>query len=148
MPVALPAPVAAERPYAKLFLGEGFDRVRSFLRRDVPPSAGALWCFLSENCERSTNALVAPQEVLADALKVDVRTIRRATAKLVELGAVVVFKVGTANCYALNPREVMRRREDHGRYWAFDARALIGRAENEAIMVKLKQAFPQSWDEE
>lgn len=141
-------PPAGDPEFAKLFLGKGFDRVRSLLRRDVSPAAGELWCFLAENCDRKTNALVASRDVLAGALKVDIRTISRATAKLVEIKAIVVFKVGSVNCYALDPREVMRRRDDHGAYWAFDARALIGRAENEAIMVKLKAAFPQSWEDE
>lgn len=136
-----------ERPFAKVFLGEGFDRMRSLLAEGVAPSVGKLWCFLAENCDRSTNALVCTQEVLAEALKVDVRTVRRATAELVAMGAMVVFKVGPVRAYALNPREVAKRAEDHGSYWAFDARALIGRAENEAIMVKLKQAFPRSWED-
>lgn len=135
-----------ERPFAKVFLGDGFDRMRSFLSGDVPPSAGRLWCFLAENCDRATNALVASQETLAEALKVDVRTIRRATAQLLKMGALVVFKVGSGRCYALNPREIVRRSEDHGKYWAFDTRALIGKAENEAVMLRLKQAFPQSFE--
>jgi predicted DNA-binding transcriptional regulator YafY len=72
-------------------------------------NVGRLYRYLQ--CAAGDHGIVwATLDALAEGLKVDKRTISRATATLVEQRALVVVRLGDAHGYVLDPRRLARRR--------------------------------------
>lgn len=88
-----------------------------------------VYVFLADNCGHD-NALVCTYDVICETLGLSERTIRRAIKDLEAGGHVVVFKIGTANAYVLNPAEVWKTVEEHKTFCAFNARTLVGKKSN------------------
>lgn len=124
------------------FYDKGIARVESLLELKGGPTVGKLWLFLVKMCGHE-NALVASSELLASHLGVTDRSIRRAAALLAASGAVVIAKVGNANCYILNDDEVWKTAEDHHRFCGFRAKALIGFDENPSLRARLTHLEPK-----
>lgn len=125
------------------FYDKGLSRVESLLELKGGPTVGKLWVFLVKMAGHE-NALVASSELLAQHLGVTDRSIRRAAALLADSGAVVIAKVGNANCYILNDDEVWKTAEDHHRFCGFRAKALIGFDENPSLRARLTHLEPKA----
>lgn len=131
-------------PFVKLY-GKGLERIRTLLDFKGGPSVGKLWLFLVEHCGHD-NALVASADVLAEALGVNERTVRRAVRTLEEGGALVVAKIGNANAYILNDGEVWKTYEDHKRFCGFRAKTLVGFKENPGFRARVSHMLPSTPD--
>lgn len=138
------AGVAEDRPKGESFVkvyGRGLERIRFLLDFKGGPAVGKLWLFLVEHCGHD-NALVASAEVLADALGVSERTVRRAAKALEDGKALVIGKVGNANVYILNDGEVWKTYEDHKRFCGFRAKTLVGFKENPGFRARVSHMLP------
>lgn len=122
---------------------KGWERVESLLTLKGGPTVGRLWLFIVKHCGHD-NALVVSTETLADALKVNERSIRRAVAYLVKAEALVVAKVGGANAYILNDGEVWKTYEEHHRFCGFRAKTLIGFKENPGFRARVSHLLPEA----
>lgn len=120
----------------------GWDRVEHLLTLKGGPTVGRLWVWLTRHAGHD-NAVVVTGELLAEVLDVHIRSVRRAAAVLVKAEAMIVAKIGNANCYILNPGEVWKTYEDHKRFCGFTARAVVGFAENKGLRARLSHVFPQ-----
>lgn len=122
---------------------KGWERVESLLTLKGGPTVGRLWLFIVKHCGHD-NALVVSTETLADALKVNERSIRRAVAFLVKAEALVVAKVGGANAYILNDGEVWKTYEEHHRFCGFRAKTLVGFKENPGFRARVSHMLPEA----
>ena len=104
------------------------------------PLAAQIYAFLAEHIDENTGAVVASQQLLAEELGVNERTIRRATAWLDEQHIVPRVKVGGAAVYAycLSPDEVWKSFDEAKDYAAFRTKTLARKADNGDIRRKLK----------
>lgn len=125
------------------FYDKGLARVESLLELKGGPTVGKLWLFLVKMCGHE-NALVASSELLAQHLGVTDRSIRNAAKRLAASGAVVIAKIGNANCYILNDDEVWKTAEDHHRFCGFRAKALVGFDENPSLRARLTHLEPKA----
>ena len=81
------------------------------------------------------------QEVMANSLGVHVKTIKRQTAYLEKVGALVRIRVGTGvYAYALDPEEVWKSWADRKEEAAFVTRTLVKKGDraNREVRRKLK----------
>lgn len=85
----------------------GWKRLRWLM--DVKPTAAQLYSYLAENMDADGGALVASQEVLAEACGVSEITVRRLTKWMEDAHVIVRIRVGSGvYAYALNPDEVWK----------------------------------------
>lgn len=132
---------APKRRFVKLY-GKGLERLDKLFTLKGGPTVGRLWTFLVKHAGHD-NAVVAPIDLIAEALGVNERSVRRAAAVLVKADAIVVAKLGNANVYILNDGEVWKTYEDHHRFCGFRARALIGFKENPGFRARLTHLLPE-----
>lgn len=128
------APQAPRGPHFTKLYAKGTAALKGLLA--TSPTAAQLYLFLVEQCGHD-NAVVCTYATLADELEMSERTIRRAVRLLEERQHVVIAKMGTANAYILNPQEVWKTYEDHKRFCAFSARALVSKTENGNLRQRL-----------
>lgn len=114
----------------------GWERIRSLMQMKGGPTVGRLWLWLQEHAGHD-NAVVVPVELLARELDVDRRSVSRAAATLQAGGALVIAKLGNSNVYIINPQETFRSYEEHKRFCGFQARAIVGFAENKGLRARL-----------
>ena len=82
---------------------QGWQRIRSLMSN---PTAAKVYAVLAEHIDPSCGAVVVSQDVLAEMVGVSERTIRRATAYLEEVLALVHIRVsGSVYAYALDPKK-------------------------------------------
>lgn len=125
----------------------GWNRVEKLFDMPGGPTAGKLWVFLAKHASHH-NALVVSIRTLASVLGKSERSVHRATAALEEAGALVVAKLGTANCYILNPSEVWKSAEDHKRFCGFSTRTIVGFEENAGLRARLTHFLAQAEEAE
>lgn len=130
-----------KRRFVKLY-GPGLERLDKLFTIKGGPTVGRLWTFLVRHAGHD-NAVVAPVDLIAEALGVNERSVRRAAAALVKADAIVVAKLGNANVYILNDGEVWKTYEDHHRFCGFRARALIGFKDNPGLRARLTHLMPE-----
>ena len=130
-----------KRRFVKLY-GTGLDRLDTLFQLKGGPTVGRLWTFLVKHAGHD-NALVVTVELIAEALGVHERSIRRAARVLEDAKAIVIAKLGNANVYILNDSEVWKTYEDHHRFCGFRARALIGFKENPGLRARLTHFLPE-----
>lgn len=128
-------------PWAQLH-PQGWDRIDHLMTMKGGRLAGRLWVFLGRRAN-GRNAVVVSQELLARQLEVDVRSIRRATASLVEQGAVRVWKLGSGRVYVLNPEETVRCGERGQRFIAFSSTAVVDFDENPKLEREIAEYLGQ-----
>lgn len=124
------------------FYPQGLERIRALLDFKGGPTVGKLWLFLVQHCGHD-NALVASLDVIAQALGVNERSVRRAASVLEAGGAIVIAKIGNANAYILNDGEVWKTYEDHHRFCGFTARTLVGFRENPGFRARVQHMLPE-----
>jgi DNA-binding transcriptional regulator YhcF (GntR family) len=116
---------------------KGWKRLQSLIRDN--PQGARIYSFLAEHMDGDCGAVVVSQDVLAEALDVHERTIRRITKKLEDDGAIVRIKVGTGvYAYALDPSEVWRSWDDKKAHAAFTTKTLVRKADRENGQVRRK----------
>lgn len=99
-------------------------------------AAAKLYVFLADKCGHD-NALVCTYDVLAEELEMHERTIRRAVRDLETRKHIVVAKVGTANCYILNPDEIWKTADENKRFCGFRTRTLVSTKLNPDLKKRL-----------
>lgn len=116
---------------------KGWKRLHHLIQTN--PAGARIYAFLAEHIDGSCGAVVVSQEVLAEALDVHERTIRRITKKLEDDGAIVRIKVGTGvYAYALDPTEVWKSWDDKKAHAAFTTKTLVRKADKENGQVRRK----------
>lgn len=115
---------------------KGWDRVEQLVTLKGGPTVSRVWLFIVKHCGHE-NALVVSIATMADALKVHPRSVERAVATLAKSDALVVVKIGSANCYILNDSEVWKTGEEDHRFCGFRAKALVGFKENAGFRKRL-----------
>lgn len=106
--------------------------------RVISENAMALkvYAFIAEHCDH-LNALVCPVEVMAEEFGVSGRTIIRATKWLEENGHICIAKIGTANAYVLDPRDIWKNYDQYKGYCAFTSRTLASKAQNKMLKQRM-----------
>lgn len=117
----------------------GWQTIRGMADNSV---AVKVYSFLAEHCDH-LNALVVAMDVLADELGVSVRTIQRATKFLEERGHLVILKVGTANAYILDAKDIWKNYDQYKGMAAFDARTLASKKHNKDLKRRLTHFMGQ-----
>lgn len=101
-----PDPEEKNRDFTQVY-PLGWRRLRWLM--EVKPSAAQLYTFIAENMDPDGGALVASQEVLAEATGVAEITVRRLTKWMEDNGVIARVRVGSGvYAYALNPEEVWK----------------------------------------
>lgn len=119
--------------------GKGWRRLQALIQ--TAPSAARVFAFLAEHVDGTAGAVVVSQEVMANSLGVHVKTIKRQTAYLEKVGALVRIRVGTGvYAYALDPEEVWKSWADRKEEAAFVTRTLVKKGDraNREVRRKLK----------
>lgn len=104
----------------------------AFRKRLMPKAQGSarLWLLLAEHIDPGVGAVVVQQQLLAELLQVDVRTIRRWEKELEDDDGLVKIPVAGRLCaYALNPQEVWRGYDTAKPYAAFLTKTLVRKTE-------------------
>lgn len=105
----------------------GFKRLRAMMKENA--GAASLYTFFAEHIDASCGAVLADQQFLADALAVNVRTIRRWIKWLEDAGAILKIPVAGKVCaYAVNPNEVWKGYDTSKDYAAFATKTLVGKS--------------------
>lgn len=104
------------------------------------PAAMRLYVFLAKSCGHD-NAVVATYAVIASAIGLSERTIRRAVRRLEEGEHVVVLKLGSACAYVLNPEEVWKTARGFKKYCAFRTQALVDFSSNPTLKRRLTHVY-------
>ena len=126
----------SNRDFTQVY-SKGWMRLRRLINTN--PSAARVYAFLAEHVDGVCGAVVVSQDVLADALEVHVRTIKRLTKALEDEGAIVRIRVGTGvYAYALDPTEVWKSWDDKKPHAAFTTRTLVRKQDRENSTVKRK----------
>ena len=118
---------------------KGWKRLQTLMRDNLP--AARIYAFLAEHVDGQVGAVVVSQEVMANSLGVHVKTVKRHTAHLESVGAIVRIRVGTGvYAYALDPEEVWKAWGDRKDEAAFITRTLVKKSDraNREVKRKLK----------
>ena len=116
---------------------QGWQRIRSLMSEN--PTAAKVYAVLAEHIDPSCGAVVVSQDVLAEMVGVSERTIRRATAYLEEVLALVRIRVsGSVYAYALDPKEVWRAWDCQKEQAAFLTRTLVKNGQNALVKRRLQ----------
>ena len=121
------------------FYSCGFERIKSLIEAKQP-TALKLYIFLAEHIEPGTGALVASQQLLAEELKVSVRTIKTVSKYLEDIGAIIRIRLGAGTVYAycLDPNEVWKSWDTSKKYASFNTKTLARQKDNGNIKRRLK----------
>lgn len=112
----------------------GWQRLQSLIRME--PQAARLYAFLAENMGPD-GTICASRPTIAEALEMGTRTVSRHVKTLEDMGAIIVLKLGTANVYCLDPKEVWKSFDNAKPYAAFNTRTLVGKSENPFVKRRL-----------
>lgn len=118
---------------------KGWARLQLLIRTDPP--AARVYAFLAEHMDGTCGVVVCSQDIMAEALNVHERTIRRLTKRLEDTSALVRIRVGMGvYAYALDPTEVWRSWDDKKEHAAFVTKTLVKKSdrENGNVIRKLK----------
>ena len=120
------------------FYSCGFERIKLLIEAKQP-TALRLYLFLAEHMESGTGAVVASQQLLAEELKVSVRTIKTVSKYLENIGAIVRIRLGAGTVYAycLDPSEVWKSWDNNKKYAAFNTKTLARQKDNGDIRRRL-----------
>lgn len=112
----------------------GWEKLDEIVQKDK--NAARLFAFFCKHMGPD-GAVTASRTTIAEALEITERTVTRYVKTLVELNALVVLKVGTANVYCLNPEQVWKSFNNAKPYAAFNTKTLVGKSENPFIKRRL-----------
>lgn len=119
---------------------KGWARLQHLIRTN--PSAARFYALLAEHMDPNGGVVVAAQQVLADLLGVNERTIRRLTKSLEDEGAIVRIRVGSGTyAYALDPDEVWRAWDVQKDYAVFRTRTLVSKTGENAVIKRRLQVM-------
>ena len=125
-------PAAKEPPYTKVY-GLGWQAMKGLV--SLSPTAAKVYMLLAEHSGRD-NRVIATYGVLADHLNLCERTIRTAIKILEDGKHIVVYKVGTANLYFVNPEETWKQAHDYKTFCAFPGAVVLVSKKQNPKMVK------------
>lgn len=112
----------------------GWQRLQTLIKAE--PQAARLYAFLAENMGPD-GTICASRPTIAEALDMGTRTVSRHVKTLEKLEAIIVLKLGTANVYCLDPREVWKSFDNAKPYAAFNTKTLVGKTENPYVKRRL-----------
>ena len=119
---------------------KGWARLQSLIRTN--PSAARLYALLAEHIDPQGGVVVAAQQVLADLLGVNERTIRRLTKQLEDELAIIRIRVGSGTyAYALDPAEVWRAWDVQKDHAVFRTRTLVSKGGENAVIKRRLQVM-------
>lgn len=126
----------ANRDFTQVY-PKGWRRIQVLIQES--PAAARLYAFLAEHIDGAVGAVVVSQDVMALELGISTRTVKRQTAALEEMGALVRIRIGTGvYAYALDPQEVWKSWDDRKDTAAFVTKTLVRKSDVENGSVKRK----------
>lgn len=128
----------ADTAFTKVY-EKGWRRLQVLIRE--APAAARVYAFLAEHIDGTAGAVVVSQEVMARALGVHVKTIKRQTKFLEDAGSLVRIRVGTGvYAYCLDPEEVWKSWADRKDEAAFTTKTLVRKSDraNREVRRKLR----------
>ena len=129
----------ANRQFVQVY-PKGWARLQSLIRTN--PSAARLYALLAEHIDPQGGVVVAAQQVLADLLGVNERTIRRLTKQLEDELAIIRIRVGSGTyAYALDPAEVWRAWDAQKDHAVFRTRTLVSKGGENAMIKRRLQVM-------
>lgn len=134
----MPTPTKAEGekaknpPFTQVY-PRGWDTIGGLADN---PAALKVYAFIAKHCDH-LNALVCPIEVLIEELGLSDKTIRRATKWLHDRKHLTILKVGTANAYVLDHRDIWKNYDEYKRYCRFGATTLVSKAQNKNLKARI-----------
>jgi len=124
--------------FAKIYAA-GWDTISGMADNAM---AVKVFAFIAKHCDH-LNALVCPIEVMADELGVSSRTITRATKFLEERKHLVIVKVGTANAYVLDPKDIWKNYDKYKGMVGFSSKVLAHKGSNIGLKRRLTHFLGQ-----
>lgn len=112
----------------------GWQRLQGLLRTE--PALARLYAFFAEHMGPDGTVCVS-RLTLSEALEISEKTISRHVKMLSDKGAITVLKIGNANVYCLDPREVWKSFDNAKPYAAFNTKTLVGKSENPFVKKRL-----------
>lgn len=112
----------------------GWRRLQTLLRAE--PALARLYAFLVENMGPDGTVCVS-RLTLSEALEVSEKTVSRHVKMLADRDAIIILKIGNANVYCLDPREVWKSFDNAKPYAAFNTKTLVGKTENPFVKKRL-----------
>ena len=129
---AAKAPKTGKTRFTQVY-DRGWDTISNLVEN---PMALRVYTFVAKNCDH-LNALVCSVDVIAEEIGCNERTVRRATKWLDDNGHLTIIKIGTANAYVLDPRDVWKNYDKYKGYCAFNARTLASKNQNKLLRQRL-----------
>ena len=127
-----PTPSGKTPHFAKIY-DRGWDTIAKIATNKT---ALHVYTFIAKHCDH-LNAVVCPVEVLIDELGYSKSTILRATKWLHDNKHMTIIKVGTANAYVLDHRDIWKNYDQYKRYCSFGATTLVSKATNKNLKTRL-----------
>lgn len=112
----------------------GWQRLQGLLKTE--PALARLYAFFAENMGPD-GTLCVSRATLAEALEISDKTVSRHVKMLSDLNAIIVLKIGNANVYCLDPKEVWKSFDNAKPYAAFNTKTLVGKSENPFVKKRL-----------
>ena len=101
-----------------------------------------MYALLAEHIDPQGGVVVAAQQVLADLLGVNERTIRRLTKQLEDELAIIRIRVGSGTyAYALDPAEVWKAWDVQKDHAVFRTRTLVSKGGENAVIKRRLQVM-------
>ena len=100
------------------------------------PELARVYAFFAEQMGPD-GTIAASRRTMAEIFNVSEKTITRHTKALEEMGAIIILKIGNANVYCLDPKEVWKSYDNAKPYAAFNTRTLVGKSENPFVKRRL-----------
>ena len=118
---------------------KGWARLQGLIRRTL---RRAVVCAFAEHIDPQGGVVVAAQQVLADLLGVNERTIRRLTKQLEDELAIIRIRVGSGTyAYALDPAEVWKAWDVQKDHAVFRTRTLVSKGGENAVIKRRLQVM-------
>ena len=129
---AAKAPLRGKKRFTQVF-DKGWDTIS-----DMAQNAMALkvYTFIAKHCDH-LNALVCSVDVMAEEFNCNERTIRRATKWLEDKDYISIVKIGTANAYVLDPRDLWKNYDRYRHFCAFHSKTLASKKQNGMLKSRL-----------
>lgn len=128
----IPTPKSTQK-FAKIY-GRGWQTIAEIGTKNR--TALRVYSFIAEHCDH-LNALVCSVEVMMEELELSKSTVLRATKWLHDNKHLTIIKVGTANAYILDHRDIWKNYDQYKRFCSFGATTLVSKAQNKALKTRL-----------
>ena len=142
-----PAPMhPVKEPTGQMKFAKVYSRGwQTIIKIAINPTALRVYTFIAEHCDH-LNALVCPVEVIMEELECSKSTVLRATKWLHDNKHLTIIKVGTANAYILDHRDIWKNYDEYKKFCAFGAKTLVSKKQNKDLRQRLTHMLGEQRD--